>query len=353
MTDLAQLAQTAISEMENVTPYDLLVHRMGGDASDRSYHRVTYGAFGELRSVVMMKLADTGPFIKSEEVTLYHDEAGELPFLNIHRFLESIGAPVPKVLFRSVDRLGVLLLEDLGDTLLLDVAHADPENAAWLYRRAIELMVYLHLEGTRRLTNDCVATKQAFSTELLLWEFRHFVEYGIEERQGELPAEEKARLDEVFLGWAEHLAGLPRVLTHRDFHARNLMVRGDNLVLIDFQDALLGPATYDLASLVRDSYFDLGWETVDALVEHYLNTWERRRGPEIDRKAFLTDLWATALQRNLKAAGRFVFIERVKGKPGYEKDIPRTLSYLAGYVERAPQLGPLVEALRPHTPELA
>jgi len=130
-------------------------------------------------------------------------------------------------------------------------------------------------------------------------------------------------------------------------------VAGERLVVIDFQDALLGPATYDLVSLLRDSYIDLGWPLVDELLEHYFETWDKRGGDTLDRERFRTNLWATAMQRNLKVAGRFVFIERVKHKSGYEKDIPRTLSYLAGYVERAPELRPLVDALRPYVPELA
>lgn len=350
MRATADLAQRAVTELENVAPYDLMVHRMGGDASDRSYFRLTYGIFGESRSLVMMKLADTGPFIKSEEVALYHDETGELPFLNIHRFLESVGLPVPRVLHADVPGR-VLLLEDLGDTLLLEVAMTQPERARKLYERAIDQLVYLQTEGTDRLTDDCMVTRQNYSAEMLLWEFHHFLEYGIEARHGPVPTAEKAALEALFGQWAEHLAALPRVFVHRDYHARNLMIANDRVVTIDFQDAVLGPATYDLASLLRDSYFDLGWPLVQQLVDYYCDAWERRRGP-LDREAFTTNLWVTALQRNLKAAGRFVFIERVKGKPGYERDIPRTLSYFAGYAQRAPKLRPLIDRLRPLVPEL-
>jgi aminoglycoside/choline kinase family phosphotransferase len=348
----AEKAQQAVHEMERAAPYDLLAHRMGGDASDRRYFRLTYGVFGERRTAVMMELAQAGPFIKSEEVTLYHDERGELPFLNIHRFLAGLGMPVPKVLYANTD-LGVLLLEDLGDNLLFDVAQAQvKERTKKLYQRALDHLVYLQIAGTARLDADCVASRQTYSTELFLWEFRHFFEYGIEARFHPLPADARQELDDACRPWAARLAALPKVFVHRDYHSRNLMVRDERLALIDFQDALLGPRTYDLASLLRDSYIDLGWPLVDELVEHYLKTWEARGGEPVDRRQFLAELWATALQRNLKAAGRFVYIERVKGKPGYEKDIPRTLSYLPGYAKRAPELAPLVERLRRWTPEL-
>jgi aminoglycoside/choline kinase family phosphotransferase len=349
----AEKAQHVVAAMERATPYDLVAHRLGGDASDRRYYRLTYGVFGENRHIVMMELADAGPFIKSEEVTLYHDQSGELPFLNIHRFLADVGMPVPKVVHFDA-KLGVLLLEDLGDTLLLDVAQGPQrDRVERLYQRAIDHLVYLQIEGTKRVTRECLAARQTFSTEMLLWEFRHFVEYGVEARFGKLSDDARQELDGAFRVWAEHLAALPRVFVHRDYHSRNLMVQGDRLAIIDFQDALMGPATYDLASLLRDSYIDLGWPLVDRLVDHYLDQWVRRGGEPVDREKFLTDLWITALQRNLKAAGRFVFIERVKGKAGYEKDIPRTLSYLAGYQKRAPALAPLIERIAPLTPELS
>jgi aminoglycoside/choline kinase family phosphotransferase len=348
----AEKAREAVTELEKAQPYDLMVHRLAGDASDRRYYRLTYGAFGAPKSVVMMELADAGPFIKSEEVMLYHDETGELPFLSLHRFLAGLGAPVPRVLHQN-QSLGVLLLEDLGDTLLLNIALTPPpERVRKLYRRAIDQLVYLQIEGTARLNKDCLASRQAFTTELFLWEFRHFLEYGIEARQGAMPAAARQELDDSFRHWAEQLASMPRVFVHRDYHSRNLMVCGERMVMIDFQDALKGPQTYDLASLLRDSYVDLGWKLVDELVHYYLAVWERRGGRPLHRQDFLSDLWLTALQRNLKAAGRFVYIERVKQKPGYEKDIPRTLSYLAGYAKRAPTLTPLIERLRPWVPEL-
>ena len=345
-------ATQAVAQMEKAQPYDLLVHRMGGDASDRRYYRVTYGAFGVQKTAVMMELADTGPFIKSEEVTLYHDESGELPFLNIHRFLTGLGTPVPKVLFQ--DRgLGVLLLEDLGDTLLVEIAKGnDRDQIKALYHRAIDQLVYLQILGTKRLHEECLACQQIYTAELFMWEFHHFVEYGIEARFGPLPEKEKKDLDRFFKPLTEHLALLPNVFVHRDYHSRNLMVAGKRLVIIDFQDALLGPQTYDLASLLRDSYVDLGWKLADDLVEYYLHSWRERGGWSLDKRVFLADLWATALQRNLKAAGRFVFIERVKQKPGYEDLIPLTLSYLPGYAERVPALAPLIDRLRQHAPEI-
>jgi len=349
---VADKALRVVRMLERAQPYDLTLHRLAGDASDRRYFRVTYGAFGKKRTVIMMALAEPDSRLKSEEVTLYHDESGELPFLNIHRFLESIGAPVPRVLLADMEA-GVLLLEDLGDTLLADiVAQGNRDTITRLYKRALDQLVYLQERGTASLTDRCVAAQQRFSKELFHWEFRHFIEYGIEARRGSMPEGPRRELDDLCGRWAARLAELPTVFVHRDYHSRNLMVQADRVVMIDFQDALTGPATYDLASLLRDSYVDLGWELVDELVEYYVAAWTRRTGVNPDRATFAANLWATALQRNLKAAGRFVYIERVKGKPGYEKDIPRTISYLRGYRERAPELAELIDPLAGWVPEL-
>lgn len=348
----AEKALKVISQLELAKPYDMTLHRLAGDASDRRYFHISYGAFGEKKNVVMMELADPTSRLKSEEVTLYHDESGELPFLNIGRFLQDIGSPVPKILLSDLET-GVLILEDLGDVLLLDIFKAgEREKTNKLYRRAVETLVYLQVEGTKRLPSSCMASQQSFTADLFHWEFRHFIEYGIEARGEVLPEKEKQGIDELCRRLSEHLAALPPVFTHRDYHSRNLMVKNGDLYMIDFQDALMGPATYDLASLLRDSYLDLGWDLVDELLEYYFEARAKRNAPVADRDAFAQDLWITAAQRNLKAAGRFVYIERVKNKPGYEQDIPRTLSYFEGYANRAPQLAELVDLLRPWVPEL-
>ena len=130
------------------------------------------------------------------------------------------------------------------------------------------------------------------------------------------------------------------------------MVDGTRLGVIDFQDALMGPATYDLASLLRDAYIQLDEVLIDHLVEYYLDQLAARRVVWTNRAAFRRLFDLTSIQRNLKAAGRFVYIDRVKGNPKFLADIPRVLSYVRRNLHKYPELEGLRAHLMPYVPEL-
>ena len=122
--------------------------------------------------------------------------------------------------------------------------------------------------------------------------------------------------------------------------------------IIDFQDALMGPATYDLASLLKDAYIELDDAVVDALVEHFL---DRLAGLGVkvgDRAVFRRLFDLTSIQRNLKAAGRFVYIDQVKHNPKFLADIPRVLGYVRRNLSKYPELGTLRQHLAPYVAEL-
>ena len=211
----------------------------------------------------------------------------------------------------------------------------------------------MQVDATTSADPGCVAFHRSFDVPLLMWEFDHFLEYGIVARNGKpLPGEDATAIKREF-GWiAELLAGQPRVFTHRDYHSRNLMVDGRRIGVIDFQDALMGPATYDVASLVRDAYIQLDEVLVDDLVGYYLDQLADRRFVWTDRAAFRRLFDLTSIQRNLKAAGRFVYIDRVKGNPKFLADIPRVLSYVKRNLKKYPELDTLRRHLSPHVPEL-
>lgn len=337
----------AIKAVEKVNPSELILHNLAGDASDRRYYRADYFSFNTRRTVVVMDILDVENICKSEEVTLYHDNSGELPFINIHRFLSEQGAPVPKIL--HFDRnLGIMILEDLGDDLLLTrTQNAHVQNRRRLYQKAVDVLILMQVRSeNKRPESRCVAFTQTFAPELLLWEFNHYLEFGIEVQLGvTIDKSDRAILHETFSHISGHIAKLPRVFTHRDYHSRNLMVKGDEIFMIDFQDALYGPLHYDLASLVRDSYIDLGDELRDELVEYYRVRYEQASGNTLDPEAFARDLGLVALQRNLKAAGRFVFIDKIKGNPSYLESIPRTLGYVARDLAVNPDLKQAAEVL--------
>jgi aminoglycoside/choline kinase family phosphotransferase len=130
------------------------------------------------------------------------------------------------------------------------------------------------------------------------------------------------------------------------------MIAGERLGVIDFQDALMGPATYDLASLLRDAYIALDESLIDRLVEYYLDQLQEGRHLWTNREVFRRLFDFTSIQRNLKAAGRFVYIDRVKGNPKFLADIPRTLGYVKRNLDKYPELFTLRKLMSQYVPEL-
>ncbi len=186
-----------------------------------------------------------------------------------------------------------------------------------------------------------------------MWEFDHFLEYGVAARQeNPIKHEDEVAIREAFQGIARMLADEPQVFVHRDYHSRNLMVDGERLGVIDFQDALLGPATYDLASLLRDAYIELDEDMIDGLIDRFLDGMAVQGRVWADRAAFRRLFDLTSIQRNLKAAGRFVYIDRVKHNPKFLADIPRVLGYVKRNLLKYPELSALRTHLTPYVAEL-
>ncbi len=317
---------------------DVAVIRLPGDASNRSYYRIQGGG----NSAIAMVLADNDPHRSAEEIGSDIDEIRELPFLNVLRFLERNELPAPKLFYDGV-REGILLLSDLGDETLLDRATPlDEAGREKLYTEAVDTLLAFQRAGLRETgAGDFLGFRRRFDADLFHWEFHHFLEYAIEKKGIVVDPADRERLDAAFRRLSERIATMTPVLVHRDYHSRNLMLQDDRLYLIDFQDALTGAAPYDLASLLRDSYIAVGDPIVDRLVERYrlgavdagIGTW----GADEFREMF--DL--VSVQRNLKAAGRFDYIDQVKGNPKFLADIPRTLGYVRENLQRHASLADL------------
>ena len=330
-----------------------------GDASNRRYFRLHLKS-GRSTSLILMQLASPESFKVSEEaVSGATVEVAELPFLNVLRSLAKAGISVPKLHYFD-DVAGLLYLEDFGDVTLFHACQAGGEQAIrqW-YPRAIDSLVQIHLRLKSQANERCIAFSRSFDVSLLMWEFEHFLEYGIlaRQRKKNISVEHENDIRDTFIAMAKFLANQPMVFTHRDYHSRNLMVRGDHLGVIDFQDALMGPTTYDLASLLRDSYISLDEVFVDAMITRYCEGMCSELDKETQERMLLTDRSAfrrlfdfTSIQRNLKAVGRFVYIDRVKGNPRYLADIPRTLGYVRRNLETYPELEPLHAALVSYVP---
>ena len=150
----------------------------------------------------------------------------------------------------------------------------------------------------------------------------------------------------------ETFLGQPRVFVHRDFHSRNLMIRRENLMLIDFQDARMGPRQYDLVSLLKDSYVVLEEETRNELLSYYLQRMEQEEDRHIPRSPFLKIFDWMSIQRNLKAIGTFAFQYMEYKNERYIEYIDPTLQYIRDTIHSRPDLEPLGQALKQAIPKL-
>jgi N-acetylmuramate 1-kinase len=306
-----------------------------GDASDRRYLRLqpSTGA-----PVVLALHAE--PF-----------EFATLPFAVVGALLEQIPLPVPRVLAHS-DALGVLALEDLGDvTLQASLGAASAADRQARYDEAVALIVRLQRRGAELANPSVPPYTIRFDVEKLTWELNFFVRHFLEGYRGvTLPPADRQALDEEWRSLAGTLAGEPAVVCHRDYHSRNLMVHDGRLYVIDFQDARMGPDTYDLVSLLRDSYVDIESDELERLLARFLE----RKGPSADSpERFRRRFGAMAVQRNLKALGTFGYQTVARGNPVYLQYVPRTLRYAREALHRDPRFGRLRGVLARHVEELA
>jgi aminoglycoside/choline kinase family phosphotransferase len=302
-----------------------------GDASDRRYFRV----IPESDQALVLAL-------HAEPIAF-----ASLPFANVAELLSRIPLPVPRVLGHS-DALGILALQDLGDvTLQAHVGAASPSEHAALYRQAVALIETLQRRGRELASESYLPYRIAFDLEKLTWELDFFVRHFVEGYRGAaLTATDREALAEEWAAIAGELAAEPRVLCHRDYHSRNLMLCDGSLHIIDFQDARMGPDTYDLASLLRDSYVDITERHLDDLIAYFLAL----KG-ETDADSFRRRFDLMALQRNLKALGTFGYQTAVRHNPVYIQYIPRTLAYARENLDKYARFGRLRELLARHVDE--
>ena len=309
-----------------------------GDASDRKYFRV------------LLRNAPT-------QVLAVHPQAIEferLPFANVSRLYSAMPVPVPRILGHS-NPLGIIALEDLGDvTLQAHLGAASFTEHKALYREAVTLIDTLQRRGAELASPEYVPYAIAFDVEKLTWELQFFTKHFLEGYRGAaLSASARSALTAEYAAIVEELAAEPRVLCHRDYHSRNLMLHEGRLYIIDFQDTRMGPDTYDLVSLLRDSYMDFTEQLVEDLIAFFLAL--RGSGgsrPASEAKEFRRRFDLMALQRNLKALGTFGFQTISRGNPVYIQYIPRTLNYARGNMERDPRFCRLRELLAEHLEEL-
>lgn len=313
------------------------VTALAGDASMRSYFRVNLSGDPERQTMVLALQPE--PFDPERE-----------PFLNVARLFQKMPVRVPKIHDVSGPE-GILLLEDCGDELLQTlIANADGKATRALYEQSIAILARIQKRGADLESAEYLPYGIAFDQEKLHWELSFFRQHFLEGlRKASLDATELEMLDSAFSSIATELAARPRVLCHRDYHSRNLLLVGNELVVLDFQDARMGPVSYDLVSLLRDSYVELGEELVEEMREQFLSA------TSTDRRSFEEEFDLMALQRNLKALGTFGNQIAVRGKVFYERYVPHTLrmvkANLAQHSERVEWDG-LRRVLAAHLPEM-
>lgn len=329
MADVPAQITEYLSRTGVVTPR---IVPLTGDASDRRYFRIIP--------------SNAAPFVLGMNAQPF--DYNTLPFVNVASLLAQMPVPIPAITGHAGD-LGVLALQDLGDvTLQAHLGAASPKAHAALYRQAVWFIHTLQRRGADLRDDRYIPYGIAFDVEKLMWEMDFFIRHFLEAYRGVrfVPADREALRTELGAMVTE-LAGDPRVLCHRDYHSRNLMMHGEQLFVIDFQDARMGPDTYDLASLLRDSYMDLTDDSVDELLAYFLAL----QGRSHEAAAFRVRFDLMALQRNMKALGTFGYQTTTRQNPVYIQYIPRTLRYARETMVKYPRFARLRGLLATHLEE--
>jgi aminoglycoside/choline kinase family phosphotransferase len=313
------LAQWAADQIKLLYQHSIPAQMVtvSGDASFRRYFRIIYNEKGVQKHWIAV---DAPP---------EHENSRQ--FVDIANFWSSAGVKVPTVLaFNEVQ--GFMLLEDFGDVLLHPELTTD--KADGLYKSAIDSLI--ELQKLPRTDNI-----PAYNGELLDREMALFTDWLCEKHLGLiLCSHEKQMLGQVFETLVNSALAQPQVIVHRDYHSRNLMVckanpplhNNDFIGIIDFQDAVYGPITYDLVSLLKDCYIQWPREQVLTWLAyfkaHSLHFKARDASDPVSEDKLVRDFDLMGLQRHLKAAGIFARLSIRDGKHGYLNDVPRTCEYI-------------------------
>ena len=292
------------------------------DASFRRYYRVSF--------------SDGGPTLVAMDAPPPQEDCR--PFVHVAGLMARAGLHVPEILAQDIGG-GFLLLSDLGTRTYLDALNegAQPER---LYRDAIDSLVAWQLASR-------AGVLPAYDEALLRSELELFPQWYVSRHLGvRLARNQENALEEVFRAILANTLSQPRVFVHRDYMPRNLMVADPNPGVLDFQDAVFGPITYDVASLLRDAF--ISWDE-ERVLEWAIRYWQKARAAGLpvapDFAEFYRDFEWMGLQRHLKVLGIFARIRHRDGKPGYVEDTPRFVAYVRHAAARYGALRSLLKLL--------
>jgi aminoglycoside/choline kinase family phosphotransferase len=246
------------------------------------------------------------------------------PFIRVAGYLEAMQLNAPRVLEASLDD-GFLLLTDLGTVQYLEKLLEEPRSAATLYADALQALTAMQKRG-----DAFQSSLPPYDEKLLRFELSLFHDWLCEKHLGivfsDADESQWAMLCDLLVNSA---LDQPQVFVHRDYHSRNLMVTaGNNPGILDFQDAVEGPLTYDLVSLLKDCYVKWPAEKIAAWARNFYGALDASIRKQVDEVQFMRYFDFMGVQRHLKAAGIFARLNHRDGKPGYMADVPRTLSYI-------------------------
>ncbi len=315
--------QTSLAQFFKIAATDVALNPLAGDASTRQYWRVNLPEKVPYRTAILMWMPEV-------------PKSGEPDFINVQRYLKKIEVQVPEI-YHYDKKNQTILLEDCSDNLLQNAIQGQSEKQILnFYNQALEELFKMQFAPSSK---KCVAFDLAFDTEKLNWELQFFKQNTLIDylNLSFNPKEEKV-LDDAFLKIAQFLSKQPRYLAHRDYHSRNLFVQDNTLRVIDFQDARMGPSTYDFVSLVFDTYVTLPRSIEKALTENFYSEHKETSEKELD--------WML-LQRVLKAGGTFGYMGVKKGKTSYLPYLPRVFDLALTVLEKYPELNDIKEILEP------
>lgn len=305
---------------------DYSIYQLAGDASARRYYRIIHGQ----NTYVLMSWE---PF-----------DASTYPFLDVLNHFAKANVHVPRVEKIGAES-GFLLLEDLGDlTVERKFWESNRPESSWsFYQKSLDEIIKIHTTATH-LQNPTICKQIMFDTAKFKWELNYAKEHLLEGvLKYKFSEVQTKQFDQALTDVAEKLFKQPQVICHRDYHSRNLMIKRDQVYVIDFQDARLGPIQYDLVSLIKDSYVDISEDYAQKMLNYYFEQTQVLQ--KISKDEFMHIYELMSVQRCLKACGSFASFMNMRQDKRYLKYLNTTLRKVVKALTHFPDLNIITNTL--------
>ncbi len=317
------LSLPMVRDFIKTRPHETVVRLIGSGGSDRIYYRIR----ADNRSAILMKCTDADP-----------DYQRHLLFTS---FFRKYAVPVP-ALIASDPGNQLALFEDVGDTTLCAWLQCTkhPDIVEQIYKTILDVLVVMHTRVTER-SGECPGLHtRLFDHEHCRWETAYFIEQFVKGVKGLTPKNE-SRLDGECTHLAQTVDAFAKSVLHRDFQSQNIMItRKDDIRILDYQGARMGPPAYDIVSLLWDPYYCLKDDMRMRLIDYYLKEMKNALDDRFDQYTFTQSLLPCRLQRHMQALGAYGFLSRIKGKNYFMNYVPRALVYLLDEITSVKKIYP-------------